>query len=152
MTDPIQFPDSTARFGLPMLHVAQAQKELFVNEAMARTDALLHPVVEGETTTPPSAPQEGECWIVANNADGAFDGHDNELACQQQGQWIFLAPTQGLRVFDKASACDRRYRNGWSLQQPILKPTDGATIDTEARAAIDQILVSLRSSGVLPEV
>jgi hypothetical protein len=38
-----------------------------VNEAHALVDLLLHPAIESETDTPPSAPQEGQCWLVGAN-------------------------------------------------------------------------------------
>jgi hypothetical protein len=56
MSDPISFTSSAPRFGIPFLFAGQAQ---YVNEAHALVDLLLHPAIESETDTPPSAPQEG---------------------------------------------------------------------------------------------
>ena len=50
-------PDNNSlRHQLPYLMVAQAQKEITHNEALARIDALLHPVVTDRLATPPSPP------------------------------------------------------------------------------------------------
>jgi hypothetical protein len=43
MSDPLTFENSSPRFGLPFLYVGQAQKEFYVNEALARHSiALCH--------------------------------------------------------------------------------------------------------------
>ena len=81
MTQPIPFDAATPRLDLPLLAAAQAQKEAFVNEALARIDVLLHPVVKGSTTAPPSNPQAGECWVVAATASDAWSERDDMLAC-----------------------------------------------------------------------
>jgi hypothetical protein len=64
MSDPISFTSSAPRFGIPFLFAGQAQ---YVKEAHALVDLLLHPAIESETDTPPSAPQEGQCWLVGAN-------------------------------------------------------------------------------------
>ena len=38
MTTPINFTTTTGRFNLPLLFAAQAQKEVYVNEALAIVD------------------------------------------------------------------------------------------------------------------
>ena len=64
MSLPVDFDTATARHGFPMLVAGQAQKEFFVNEALARIDALLHPAFETVASTPPALPAAGECWLV----------------------------------------------------------------------------------------
>ena len=64
--------DVTARFALPVLKAGQAQKEVTHNEALARVDALLHPVVESMAlAVPPPAPEPGRGWLVAAAPSGA---------------------------------------------------------------------------------
>lgn len=132
------------------MRVAQAQKELFVNEAFALTDILLQPVVEGEATAPPTEPAAGATYIVASPATGLFEGREACLASWQQGQWIFVNPINGMCVFDANASAKRRFGDDWSLPALIANPEGGTTIDTEARATIAAILACLRQSGDLP--
>ena len=150
MTNPIAFPDSTARFAMPLLHVAQAQKEFFFNEALIRVDALLQAIVEGVADTPPAEPSAGECWIVSHSPSGSFESHADELACWQQEQWTFISPRSGMSVFDRGIGANRRFAGRWTVPSPISRPVGGATVDIEARAAIDAIIDCLSLNGSLP--
>ncbi|MEC8772705.1 MAG: DUF2793 domain-containing protein, partial [Pseudomonadota bacterium] len=82
---------------------AQAQKEAFVNEAIARIDVLLHPVVKGSTTAPPSNPQAGECWVVAATASDTWSEREDMLACWDGEQWTFCQPLAGMHVYNADS-------------------------------------------------
>jgi hypothetical protein len=150
MSDPFLFDTASPRFGLPLLFAAQAQKEAFVNEAHALADALLPCAIEGETASPPSAPADGENWLVAAPATGDWAGRDGMLACRQAGNWLFVAPRDGLRVLDRASGQERRFFGGWRMAVDIAEPTGGMVVDAEARAAISQLIAALRVAGIYP--
>ncbi len=151
MPDPIAFTSASARYGLPLLFAGQAQKEFFVNQAHALTDALLHPAIEGEANDPPAAPDEGESWLVGAAPSGAWAERAGCLACFQAGAWVFAEPRDGLRVLDRASGQDIRYHAGW--QRPIAPetPAGGATVDTEARTAITALVAALIAAGILQD-
>lgn len=151
MSDPIVFTSASPRFGLPLLFAGQTQKEVFVNEAHALTDVLLHPAIEGEADDPPAAPAEGDCWLVGDTPTGAWADHGGELASYQAGGWIFAAPRDGLRVLDRSTGQDIRYRGGWQRPATPAEPTGGTTVDTEARAAIADLVAALIAGGLLAE-
>lgn len=150
MTDPHTFTNTTPRLKLPNLFVAQAQKELTVNEAFAMLDALLHLAVEGEANDPPAAAADGECWLVGAAPTGNWVAQAGQIACRQAGSWLFVAPVDGMTLFDKAAGRSARFDGGWQRAAAISLPTGGTTEDAEARAAIAELVAALQLSGIVP--
>jgi hypothetical protein len=150
MTDPISFASATPRYALPLLFGGQSQKEFYVNEAHALTDALLHAACEGEAGDPPATPAEGETWLVASGATGDWTGEDGKLASRQAGNWLFAAPNDGMRLFDRSTGQILLYRGGWQRPPAPSAPTGGTIIDTEARAAIADLVAALVDAGIFP--
>jgi len=152
MSDPFIFDSATPRFGLPLLYAGQAQKEIFVNEAHALADALLHCAVEGEAGDPPVVPVEGTCWLVGAPATGDWTGQEGNLACREGGNWLFVAARDGLRVVDRSTGQELRYLGGWRSAAVPVEPSGGSVVDAEARASILGLVAALREAGVLPDV
>lgn len=151
MPDPITFDSTSPRFALPLLFAGQAQKEAFVNEAHARTDALLHCAIEDETATPPTTPVEGTNWLVGASPTGAWAGQAGKIACRQAGNWLFVAPRDGMILLNRANGQQRRFFASWLAPTVPSAPSGGATIDAEARTAIDALIAALRTAGVFPQ-
>lgn len=149
MSQPIAFTSTTPRFALPFLFAGQAQKEFFVNEGFATIDALLHPVVEGLLSVPPATYQAGNAWIVANNAEAAWEGKDAQLAVSDGSDWRFVAPSLGMNVYDLSLGQIRHFDGQWQLPISPTAPAGGAVVDNEARAAILQLVDALRLIGLL---
>lgn len=152
MSDPVTFDNTSPRFGLPLLYVGQSQKETFVNEALSRIDALLCCAVEGEAASPPAAPVDGSCWLLAGTPDGAWAGQaSGAIACYQGGQWLFVPACDGMRLFNKGSGQDlRRVSGQWAAPASPALPSGGTTVDTEARAALAQLVQALVVAGLFP--
>lgn len=151
MSDPFLFDAASPRYGLPLLFAGQSQKEAFVNEAHALTDALLHCAIEGEASIPPSVPAEGEAWLVGASPSGAWAGQAGKLACRQAGNWLFVTPRDGLRLLDRATGQERRFHGAWRFPDMPLEPIGGSVVDAEARAAIVQLIAALQDAGVYPD-
>lgn len=132
------------------MHPGQAQKEVFVNEALARLDALAQPVVTSTLSAPPAAHAAGDTFLVADPASAEWTGQEGSLAISQDTHWEFQAPYEGMRIFDREQGAIRIWRGGWSLPPPIPDPTGGTVVDDEARGAIATLLESLRALGILP--
>lgn len=161
--------DQTPRFALPFILPGQAQKELFHNEALVLVDAVVHAAVEeGPRPVPPSAPAVGQCWIVASGGSGAWAGRDGDLALWSDGGWRFVAPAEGMSVWDKAAALPRQWDGGaWSDGRlacaglavggknvvgerlaALASPSGGTIIDAEARSALAAVIAALKSHGL----
>ena len=151
MPEPIAYPSASARFALPFLFSAQIQKEAFVNEAHALTDALLHAAIEGTADTPPATPADGECWLVGAAPSGAWADHAGHLAAWQAGTWLFVVPRDGIHLLDRSTGQSVLYHGGWRRPAAPDAPTGGATVDAEARAAIAELVSALVAGGFFPD-
>jgi hypothetical protein len=111
----------------------------------------LHCAIDGEAAAPPTSPIEGSNWLVAASPTGDWAGQQGKLACRQAGNWLFVAPRDGMRILDRTSGQERRYLGGWLAPSPPAPPSGGGTVDAEARAAIAALTAALRVSGVFPQ-
>ena len=149
MSDPITFTSASPRWEIPFLFSGQSQKEAFVNQAHAVADVLLHPAIEGVSDDPPLAPAEGECWLVGETPTGAWTDQAGKLAALQAGEWIFATPRDGLRVLDRSTGQDIRFRGTWQRPVTPVEPVGGAIVDAEARTAIAELVTALIAGGLL---
>lgn len=90
-------PMSTTRnLALPLIAAAQAQKHVTHNEALGLLDALVQiACLDKDRSEPPSAPAEGDRYLVPADPGGAWTGLGGQIACFQGGVWIGLAPRPG---------------------------------------------------------
>lgn len=160
----------TDRYALPLLQVAQAQKEVTHNEAVAGIDALLHLAVETSTlAVPPVAPSAGQAWIIAAAPTGAWAGHAGEVANFSAGGWRFIVPREGCVAWLRdAQRFAIRMGTGWrddgwpavgirigsrlvlgALPVTLAAPVGGSVVDVEARSAIVVLVAALRAQGLV---
>jgi hypothetical protein len=162
--------EASARFGLPYILPGQAQKELYHNEALALIDAALHAAVEeGPLAAPPGAPTEGQSWIVGDGANGAWAGKEGRIATWTGAGWRFVAPVPGMLAWN----IDAGYWLSWSgaawnggalpaaalhiggqqvvgpRLSDVPSPSGGTIIDAEARDAIDALIATLKTHGLI---
>lgn len=150
MTDPVDFTDATARFAMPFLRPGQAQKEFFVNQALAVSDLLHHTAVAGEAAVPPISLADGDAWLVANGASGEWAGHDGEIAGRQAGLWVFVQPVAGMRIYDRNSGQFLLFDSGWHRPVQPAAATGGSTIDGELRQSFAALVAALQTAGIFP--
>jgi hypothetical protein len=98
---------------VPLIEAAQAQKHVTHNAALVLLDALTQLAVESRNlTAPPGAPADGNCYIPATGATGAWSGWDGQLALYGDGAWQRLVPVSGLKAWVKAERLTVTYEDG----------------------------------------
>ena len=90
----------TPNLQLPFLDANQNQKHVTHNAALAVLDVLVNCGVASTTlAAPPQTSGDGQCWIVATGATGAWAGKDGQIAAWQDGAWSFFAPRPGSTAY-----------------------------------------------------
>ena len=89
----------TPLLGLPLLAAAQAQKHVTHNEALLELDAVIQLSVVTRGLAAPPAASDGERYLVAARASGAWAGQAGKIALAQGGGWVFLTPRKGWRMW-----------------------------------------------------
>ena len=103
----------TTQLAMPFIEAAQAQKHVTHNEALRVLDAVVMLAVEDrDLAVPPVSPAEGDRYLVASGASGAWAGQDGKIAARQDGAWAFASPREGWRL--------------WVADEDILLVFDGA--------------------------
>lgn len=143
----------TTNLLLPLLVAAQAQKHVTVNETIQKLDHLVQPaVISRSFSAPPANPDDGDRYIVASGASGAWGGQDDRLAAWQDGVWVFHAPRQGWKIFVVSEGITLTYASGRWRAGAAMHASGAATFmdivsetHTLAAAAISD------TSMVIPE-
>ena len=121
-----------------------------MNEALARLDAAIHLAVQGEANSPPASSDDGEAWLVGNDPAEAWAGQAGAVAVRVAGQWLFLQPVPGMRLYDTGVGQFAYFSAGWQKPVAIQEPTGGSVVDSEARVAISALISALRAAGIFP--
>lgn len=86
----------TANLDLPLIAAEQAQKHVTHNEALVLLDAVVQlSVIDRGLTAPPGGEAEGDRYIVAAAATGAWAGQSGKIAIFHDGGWLFLSARPG---------------------------------------------------------
>ncbi len=123
----------TNRFKLPFIAPAQAQKHITVNEALRKIDRLGQiSVAARDIEVEPSAPQNGENYILPANASGPNWNTANEavLAFYDDG-WTIMEPQEGFQVWVEAEQAILVYSGGVWIPLPV-NATSKFGVNTQA--------------------
>jgi hypothetical protein len=103
-------PDESTHLHLPYIAANQAQKHVTHNEAVRLLDALVQMAVISRTVaSPPATPADGNRYIVAAGATGAWATWDFNIAYYVDGAWMKLVPQAGWLAWVEAEAAHVRW-------------------------------------------
>ena len=140
---------------LPYLAASQAQKHVTLNEALSILDGLLHlAVITRSLATPPTAPADGDRYLIAASPTAAWAGHAGKIALRMAGAWRFLTPQTGWRIWISNETVLLVYNGtAWiappapsSLQNLSLLGVN-ATADTTNKFAVSSSAVLFNNAG-----
>lgn len=159
LTPKMDAMDLSPNLALTYLAAAQAQKHVSVNETFRALDAIVQAsVLSRAQVDPPASPADGDRYVVATPATGAWAGHGGKLAAWQDGGWTFHQPRAGwlvwieaenlLVVFDGAVWIDAVHAG--SGTNPAALVGVNTTADSTNRLAVKSDAVLLSHDDVTP--
>lgn len=89
---------ATPILGAPSLAASQAVPETTVNEIarFVEQGAGWFRFKDRDLATPPGSPADGDCYLVAASATGAWAGQDGKIAFYLSTAWQFISPSEGM--------------------------------------------------------
>jgi hypothetical protein len=96
---------TTPHLGLTLVEQAQAQKEVTVNMALMRLDAVLNSYAKDkDLAIPPTTPAQGDVYIVGASPTGDWAGHAGHIAYFDQ-IWRFITPRKSMSLWVEDDYC-----------------------------------------------
>lgn len=118
---------TTPNLQLVELETNQYNAEVTVNDSLKTIDALLLLTVLNMTlTTPPGSPTNGDRYVPAATATGAWVGQENNIAYYYNG-WYFISPVVGWYLYDDNTSTFKHW-NGTSW---VIQDVTGAGSSTD---------------------
>lgn len=136
---------NTAHLALTLVETSQAQKEVTVNTALARIDAVLNTgAKDKDLATPPGSPAAGDVYIIAASPTGDWAGKAGQVAYFDQ-IWRFVTPREGLTLWVNDEDAFYAY-NGSAWVKQI---TDGSIGSVSLDNLSDVVITSPASGQVV---
>ncbi len=151
--------ETTSRLALPYIMAAQAQKHVTHNEALRLLDGLIQMRVTNATATgPPSAPNEGDAYIIKAPATGEWTGWEKDVAFYADGSWFRLPALDGMRIWNAEVSTLLVYTAGsWQTlpealnllkSAPLVQVAKGPFGATTGLGVLEETLFDLSGSSV----
>ncbi len=146
-------PDTTPILQLPYILPSQAQKHVTHNEAIRVLDVLVQLAVTARNLgAPPASPAQGDRYIVATGANGAWAGKVGQIALFENGAWQFFVPSEGWTAWVTSEQVLASYNGtAWVSQAdaPLIVAQLGisATADANNRLSLSSPATLLNHAG-----
>jgi hypothetical protein len=145
---------TTPHLGITLVEQAQAQKEVTVNQALARIDAVLNSGAKSRAVaTPPGSPAAGDVYIIAASPTGDWSGQAGKIT-YFDGIWRFITPIEGMTLWVNDENLLYSYDGtNWVLSnnpiefQNLSKLGVNATADTTNKLAVSSSAVLFNHNG-----
>lgn len=98
---------TTEILALDELSSSQSSKEVTHNTALRQLEGKVVRALDKDLTAAPGSPVNGDVYIVASGATGAWSGKDGKIAHFWGGAWKYYTPVHGNSLF--VTDEDRRY-------------------------------------------
>lgn len=110
----------TPSIALTYLEPSQTQKHVTVNAGFRTLDALVQPTVKDkDLAAPPGSPANGDAYIVAAGASGAWAGQSGKVAAWYDTGWYFFVPKAGWSFYVQDETVDYVYDGAnWAPKTP----------------------------------
>jgi hypothetical protein len=134
---------TSPKLGAPELVASQAVPETTVNEQLryAEQGSSHYPVIDKDENDPPGSPAEGDAYIVAATATGAWAGHEDDIAFVVGGAWAFIAPVEGLLAYPQDEGTLYVYNGtAWAALSVPATGNAALSVTTESGTAYTAVL------------
>ena len=120
---------TTNNLGISLVEQSQSQKEITINQAITRIDALLNTGAKSRSTaTPPSSPAAGDLYIVATSPTGDWTGQAEKIAYFDT-IWKFITPNEGISLWVEDEDLTATYNGAnWLLDGVVTQSGSSYTI------------------------
>lgn len=88
----------TKNYKLNLLTSHSFHKELLMNHNFATLDSILfhkNYFLSRSIGTPPLDPNEGDCYLIPDKNEGAWQGQEDKISIFINNKWNFFAPPRG---------------------------------------------------------
>jgi hypothetical protein len=120
---------TTPRLGISEMIESQSNRYVTFNEALAVLDALVNcSVLDKDLTAPPGGESDGDAYIVAAGATGAWAGHDKDIAFYYGG-YIYITPTDGFTAYVEDETTYYEHVSGsWQIRTVAIAELDDEAV------------------------
>ncbi len=134
---------------LTLVEQSQAQKEVTVNAALSKIDAILNTGAKSRSiATPPGSPAAGDVYIVASSPTGAWSGQGGNITYYDQ-TWKFIAPREGMTLWINDEDVLYVYDGAnWQSQAIIVYSTLSGTAHTLDGSYVGKTILTSNASAV----